>query len=201
MKYYLSSYGIGRESTVLVRLIGKKKLLFIPNAMDHVEQQSREKSNRAGIAELTRLGIHVEILDLRAYFGKKDQLHELLRTVGGVWVRGGNTFVLRQAMKLSGFDQLIHAMNEDFLYAGYSAGICVLAPNLDALQIVDNPHVHAYGEITETVWEGLGLLDYIILPHYKSDHPESADIDKEVAFCQRQGIAYKTLRDGEVLLI
>ena len=58
-----------------------------------------------------------------------------------------------------------------------------------------------YEECKEILWEGLGILDHIILPHYKSDHPESADIDKEVEFCKRNNIPFKTLRDGEVIII
>jgi hypothetical protein len=42
-------------------------------------------------------------------------------------------------------------------------------------------------------------IDYLILPHYKSDHPESNDIDKEVEFCKREGIRFRPLRDGEVI--
>jgi hypothetical protein len=44
------------------------------------------------------------------------------------------------------------------------------------------------------------ILDYIILPHYKSDHPESADIDKEVEFCKKNNPS-KTLKDDEVIII
>lgn len=51
------------------------------------------------------------------------------------------------------------------------------------------------------IWEGLGLIDYAFLPHYDSDHPESADIDKEVAYCTENQIPFKTVRDGEVILI
>ena len=41
----------------------------------------------------------------------------------------------------------------------------------------------------------------MILPHYKSDHPESEDIDKEVEYCDKNNIPYKTLRDGEVMIL
>jgi dipeptidase E len=45
------------------------------------------------------------------------------------------------------------------------------------------------------------ILDYAIAPHYKSDHPESADIDKCVAYFKENNIRYKTLRDGEAIII
>jgi len=90
---------------------------------------------------------------------------------------------------------------DDFVYAGYSAGICVLAPDFKALQTVDDPSDKPYPELQETVWEGLGYLDYIILPHYDSNHPESADIAKEVEYCKANDISYTSLRDGEVIII
>lgn len=151
---------------------------------------------------LSNLGIDVEMLDLQGYFGKKKELKKKIDTLGGVWVRGGNVFVLRQAMKLSGFDEIIKNMGRaDFIYGGYSAGICILAPGLKALQQVDKSDIAPYAESREIIWDGLGILDYLILPHYKSAHPESADIDKVVEFCKKNNIPFKTLRDGEVIII
>lgn len=202
MKFYLSSYKVGKETEKLKELASGKKIGFIPNSLDYVEPKARQESNEKNIKDLSDLGIDVDILDLKDYFGKQKNLENKLDNLGGIWIRGGNTFVLRQAMKLSGFDDIIKNMNRnDFLYGGYSAGICVLAPSLKALQIVDKPDIMPYEESKEVVWDGLGILDYIILPHYKSDHPESADIDKEVEFCKKNNISFKTLRDGEVIII
>lgn len=203
MKLYLSSYKIGNKADRLKELVPKgKKLGFIPNALDYRDVKTRRESNERNIKDLTDLGIKVEMLDLKKYFGRKKELKKKIDSLGGVWVRGGNTFVLRQAMKLSGFDTVITGINRpDFLYGGYSAGICVLAPNLNALQQVDDPTVLPYKEIKTVVWKGLGILDYIILPHYKSNHPESADIDKEVKYCRKNKIPFKTLKDGEVMIM
>ncbi|OGE81308.1 MAG: hypothetical protein A2826_01990 [Candidatus Doudnabacteria bacterium RIFCSPHIGHO2_01_FULL_43_23] len=202
MKLYLSSYKIGNKPDKLKEFALGKKIGFIPNAIDFVDPKPRQESNDKSLRDLTDLGIDTEILDLKDYFGKKEKLRAKINSLGGVWVRGGNTFVLRKAMKLSGFDEIITSIDrDDFLYGGYSAGICVLAPSLEALQIVDDPTAIPYIQSKEVILEGLGILDYIILPHYKSDHPESADIDKEVEFCEKNNIPYKTLRDGEVIII
>ena len=132
-----------------------------------------------------------------------EKLRNKIAQLGAVFFRGGNTFILRQAMKVSGFDVIFKELikRNDFVYAGYSAGICILAHDLTAVQIVDNPSDKPYKEIHDTVWEGLGYLDYLILPHYKSDHPESPAVDKLVEHCQKNGIPFKTLRDGEVIII
>ena len=72
---------------------------------------------------------------------------------------------------------------------------------MKSLQIVDNPDDKPYKKLQETIWEGLNFLEYMILPHYDSDHPESEDIDKEVEYCKQNNIPFKTLRDGEVIII
>ncbi len=202
MKFYLSSYKIGNKKEELKKLARGKKLGFIPNSLDYVEPKARKESNDKNMKDLTDLGIDIEMLDLKDYFGKKEALKKKIDSLGGVWIRGGNTFVLRQAMKLSGFDEIIKNMDrDDFLYGGCSAGISVLAPSLKALQQVDDPTITPYMESKDVIWDGLGILDYIILPHYKSNHPESADIGKEVEFCKKNNIPFKTLRDGEVIVI
>jgi dipeptidase E len=106
-------------------------------------------------------------------------------------------------MKLSGFDKHIKYLHKrnDFLYSGYSAGICVLAPTLKSIQITDNPKDMPYKGLEKVIWNGLAVLDYMILPHYKSDHPESKYIDEEIAYCKKKKISFKPLRDGEVIII
>ena len=201
MKLYLSSYRLGNQAANLRALASGKLIGFIPNALDYVEAEARATSNAKALQEVRDLSIDVEALDLKKYFGARAELEAKIASLGGVWVRGGNTFVLRQAMRLSGFDALVTEMvSADFLYGGYSAGVCVLAPRLDGLRQVDDPTVLPYAN-SQVIWEGLGILDYLILPHYKSDHPESADIDKEVEYCKREGVPFKTLRDGEVIII
>jgi dipeptidase E len=46
---------------------------------------------------------------------------------------------------------------ENFLYAGYSAGACVAGPTLDGLHIVDDPDVVPEGYQSEVEWTGLSL--------------------------------------------
>ena len=201
MKLYLSSFRVGNQAAKLRAFASGKLIGLIPNALDYVEAEARAKSNAKGIQEVSDLGIDVEMLDLKEYFGARTELEAKLGSLGGLWVRGGNTFVLRQAMRLSGFDTLVTDMaGADFLYGGYSAGVCVLAPRLEGLQQVDDPTASPYAD-SPVIWEGLGILDYLVLPHYKSDHPESADVDKEVEYCTREGIPFRTLRDGEVIII
>ena len=208
MKLYLSSYKLGQEVEMLKKWMSSsnKRVGYVPNAFDFIgmSPENRAKHMEFDMKELKEIGLGVEVLDLRDYFGKKNELRLKLEQLDMVWVSGGNTFVLRQAMKLSGFDDLLKEdlmARDHFVYGGYSAACCVLSNTLKGLQIVDDPYNYPYSEIKEPIWEGLGLLDYAFLPHFDSDHPESEDISKEVAFCTENNIPFKTVRDGEVVLI
>lgn len=207
MKLYLSSYKLGDKTDFLKKHAEQTNgvLDYIPNALDFTSADPvrREKHIASDVSSLEALGFTVRVLDLREFFGKSEKLLERLRGVSTVWVSGGNTFVLRQAMFLSGFDELMFSYlseRKDFLYAGYSAGCCVLSPDLSFLQTVDKPDDFPYSQIQETMWEGLGYIDFAFLPHYRSDHPESADIEKEVEYCVENKILFLAFRDGEVLI-
>jgi dipeptidase E len=209
MKYYLSSYKLGDRTSELIEMLPVgSRLAYIPNALDPYPDEERKlRGNNADMDSLRELGYEVELVDLRDFFDKRAMLEEKLGEVSGVWVRGGNTFALRQAMKLSGFDDLIierakakEKNGSDFFYGGYSAGACVLSPELRGIHLCDDPNAQPYGDIP-TMWDGLGLIDFAIAPHYRSEHPESEMIEDVVKYYEAEGMTYRTLRDGEVIII
>lgn len=104
-------------------------------------------------------------------------------------------------MKLSGFDDFLKEklFNNECLYIGYSAGACVLASDLTVLNLVDEPI--SFYENNNVIYEGLGLLDYLIVPHYKSNYHKAYLIDEVVLKCEKENINYKVLMDGDVLII
>lgn len=207
MKFYLSSFKIGSEGQKLKEITknGNKKVAYINNALDFAtDLERRNKSDATDISDLERLGFAVDILDLKQYFHNPDELEEKLNHYDVIWVRGGNSFVLRQAMRLSGFDEIVKEYfinDKDILYGGYSAGICNLGTTLKGIHLADDPYQNPYGERYETIWEGLNILDYALVPHYKSDHKESKDIDRTITYMIDNKIPFKALRDGEVIII
>jgi dipeptidase E len=127
-----------------------------------------------------------------------------LAGVGLAWLRGGNVFMLRFALFRSAGDVVFRdLLAEDALvYAGYSAGACVLSSTLRGLEVVDDAGavMRIYG--SEPVWDGLALLKEAFLPHYQSPgHPETAAVDLVAARYQAEGVGYRPLRDGQALLI
>ena len=208
MKLYLSSYKIGgkKEIQQLKNLIPpNNKTAYISNALDFSNDIERRKANeQEDIDQLNQVGLNVEELDLRKHFKNPKKLENDIKKYGVIWVSGGNVFVLRQAMKLSGFDKLLNKLateNNNILYGGYSAGVCVLAPNLKGLELVDSIDYHPYAQQQEIIWEGLSLINYSVIPHYKSNHPESELINKVVDLYKTNNTPFKTLRDGEVIIL
>ncbi len=203
MKLYLSSFKLGNKTEELKKWISEhnNKLCLIPNARDIYPDGERKTSGiQADAKELEDLGFDVTIISLKDYFNKKEELFKRLEEFSAFFSIGGNVFVLRQAMHLSGFDEYLKTIENDpnHLYGGYSAGICVLAKDLHGLDVCDDPNSNVYG--IDTMWEGLGYFDYIFLPHYKSDHKETKLIDESVEYCNKNNIKYRTLRDGDVIL-
>ena len=207
MKLYLSSYKIGNEKQKLQELLSKTngKVGYIPNALDftNANPDRRREHIESDMNELREMNLAVEILDLKKYFGKMQELQKKIDELGAVWVSGGNVFVLRQAMKLSGFDEILKTLvaRDDFVYGGYSAAGCVLSPTLDGYQIVDDATDLPYEGMKEVIKEGIGLIPYAFLPHFDSDHPESDDINKEVRYCTEHKIAFRTLKDGDAIIV
>jgi dipeptidase E len=207
MKFYLSSYKLGNETEKLKSLIQQTsgKFAYIPNALDFVgvDPVRRKAQIEENIKDLASCGGLADVLDLQDYFEKSNELQEKLNDYGGLYVQGGNTFVLRQAFKLSGIDLILNKLRvrNDFLYIGYSAGVCVLTPDLKPYAITDDANNFPYDLLKETVWDGLNFLDFAFEPHYHSDHPESSSTDKEIEYCIENKILFKAYHDGEVMII
>lgn len=204
MKLYLSSYGLGNHPEKLQALVGENKSVgVVLNAQDLVDTQKRQDRLDMAISDMAGLGFEPQELDLRQYFGREDVLEKQLAKFGLLWVRGGNVFVLQRAMRMSGFNQKIHQFvnSERLVYAGFSAGSCAAGPTLHGIELCDDKNAVPDGYINDIVWDGLNLIPYSIAPHYRSDHPESADIEKVVNYFEEHGIAYKTLRDGQAIVI
>ena len=203
MRLYLSSFDVGNCPDELVALAGEaRRAAIILNALDH-RPQARAGWLERQTSKLVGLGFSVVELDLRNYFGAAARLQQSLSEVDLVWINGGNAFILRRAMKRSGFDMIVRdaVERDEIVYAGFSAAAVICFRSLEGLELTDNPHEVPVGYDPEIVWEGLGFVPFAIAVHYKSDHPESASVDREIAFYEKSGIPYRTLRDGEALVI
>ena len=203
MKLYLSSYGLGNDVSYLKKWIkeNSNKLLFINNAQDNDEGEVdfKEKLDNK-IKLLENIGFKVTLLDLRDYFNNNQKLMKDIKDYKSFFIRGGNTFILRKAFELSLFDKyLINNKKSDILYIGESAGCCVLASTLKGVDIEDEP-INIYNN-DKVHYNGVGLIDFSPVPHYKSDYVDKKIIDDTIEYLEENNIEYKTIKDGEVIKI
>ena len=203
MRLYLSSFRLGNQPDALLGLLGRgRRVAVVANADDSKDPTGRVASAQREQQDLRSLGLNSDELDLRQYFGRTEALARRLAEIDLLWVRGGNAFVLRRALRQSGADELLVELlaADALVYAGYSAGPAVLAPTLRGLHLVDDPHEIPDGYDRPVIWDGLGVLPYSFLPHYRSQHPESAAIETSVAYLIEHHLPFVALGDGEAIV-
>ena len=155
---YLSSHRLGDHPEQLLTLLRTPgPVAVIANALDAAPAEIRARGVHDELAALRDLGLTAEELDLRDYFPDHQRLADTLAGYQLVWLRGGNAFVLRYALARSGADQLLAELvrRDALVWAGYSAGCCVLAPSLGGLELMVDPGVvrdHYRAEPSGRAW-------------------------------------------------
>lgn len=206
MRLFLSSESLGKYPDVFFKLVGaNKKLAFCENAKDDYSPTDRDAKVQEHLTQFGGEGFDIQELDLRKFFGRSEELKSWLSDFGSVWVSGGNTFILRRAMAASGFDKIIkQRLSENSIaYGGSSAGSCVTAPSLRGIEQGDRPHPDTVPDnypSSEIIWEGLGLVPYMIVPHYGSTWFQK-EADATIEYLSKHNIDHKILRDGQVMLV
>lgn len=202
MRLFLASYRFGRHYDVFAELAGAPgPIAVIANACDSW-RAGRAAAVTSELVPLRKLGFTPHEVDLREYLGRPYELRHTLSRFPVLWVRGGNTFVLRAQFARSGADTVIPELlaADSLLYAGYSAGACLLAPNLRGLESADDP-----GEVLPTcgidpVREGLGIIDRPIVPHVDSPTDPDGTGNALAAHFRATGTAHWALTDADVVV-
>ncbi len=203
MRLYLSSFALEKRTDRLVALARHGAAVsVVMNAMDNFPR-AREEWLANQTETLRSLGFVPEELDLRDYFGSAERLTAALAGKGLLWINGGNSFLLRRAMRQSGFDSVVRGLlaSDEIVYGGFSAAVCCAGPTLRGVELVDDANALSAGYASETVWDGLGLIDHSVAVHYRSGSAESKRIERTIAYWKSQNMPYRTLRDGEALVI
>ena len=195
MRLYLSSFRVGSYPQRLLQLLGEgRRTALVPNAMDGAPEQMRRDGLARDVGELEALGLDVTLVDVRT----TNAVHQLAG-YDLVWVRGGNVFALRKAFADTGADTILTGLlrGDALVYGGYSAGPCILAPEIGFLQEVDD-----ITAVKKPVTTGLGLLDRPFVPHVASPgHPETDACSEVSAELNRRGQDHWALSDGDVLVV
>jgi dipeptidase E len=200
---YLSSFRLGRNRVALRDLVGRPgRAALVFNACD-VYGDSRLRNLERETEDIASLGFECEELDLRSYFADFEGLCNRLDTYDLIWVVGGNSFVLARAMTKSRFGEAASKPLDDgrLVYAGYSAGICVTAPDLEGIRLMDEPDALPDGYPKDVQAATLGWVPWRIVPHWRSQHPEAPLAELAVEHLLDNGLPFRTLRDGQAIVV
>jgi dipeptidase E len=187
----LASHGIG----ALRELVGdpaELRFAFVPTAAGpEAEQKPWVQADRR---QLAALGCAVSTLDLAVV--EADEVAEALRGLDGVFLTGGNSYLLLWHARQSGFADLVPELVEEGLlvYAGTSAGALVAGPDLAPAGSLDNRR--EVPELESSV--ALGLVPFTVLPH--DDDPEIRTRHDEIV-AAHPGVEFVRLTDDRALVV
>jgi dipeptidase E len=144
----------------LLDLNRSKSVLIIPNGWDTYPRDRFETELGHTLDAFRGFGLATSQLDLKATNEKS--IKDSLKDKALLWVMAGNTFYLNYYLHQSGFANIIKGeMLDSLVYGGESAGAAVVGPTIHGVEKVDD-----LNESPKVVWEGLGLVDFGVIPHY-----------------------------------
>jgi len=205
MRLFLSSYRAGKYDGQLLKLLnGIDKVAVITNAKDYKTAADRLNKIKENFDYYRSIGIEPTEIDLRPVFNKAGA-EELLDSYKFIWLAGGNVFLLRRALAYTGLDKYLVARAQDnsIILGGESAGAIIIGPTLKYSEMdsdEDSPKYIPAGYEAGIIWEGLSLVDYVPVPHYKSGD-YGAEIDKYIAKLDKHSIAHRDLTDEQAILV
>ena len=166
-------------------LPAKASVAFIPTAGDIYPETPWIEGDRRALIDL---GYEVTDVDLK---GKSaSALEQAFASADIIFVAGGNTTYLLVEARRSGFDTIIrNLLVKGKMYIGSSAGSILAGPSVEPFLEED------LGELGRKFVVGssacLGLVDYIMLPHY----PAYAQRNDEIAEQYAARFAFAKVRD------
>jgi dipeptidase E len=170
----------------------KYKLAFIPTAANHMESKDFIFEDRKKFVDI---GFNVKNIDIEGM--TKHELLNELSDIDIILVAGGNTFLLLQEMKKSGFDIIIkNFLKRGGIYIGSSAGSLVAGLSIELAVDIDDqndaPELKSY--------KALSLVNFVPLPHYND--PEFKNlIDKNISKINTSSYKIIKLEDNQAISI
>lgn len=199
----MSSYRAGNYQEELVGLFGKDtKVGVITNAKDYKPLAERRASVEQLLDYFKKMGLKPTELDLRKYFYKPADLENELKKYPNIWVAGGNTFVVRRALRYSGADRWLYDLvrKNEVVYGGESAGSIIATPSLQGAEFGDDPNVIPDLYKSQVIWNALDFVAFHIVPHYQSVW-SGIEAEAMLDHLKKNQTDYRTLRDGQAILI
>lgn len=180
MNLFLTSfaaYALNKILPLLPKSPSELKVAFIPTASDLYKYRpwiniDKDALTAAGF-KLFEVGLQAPLdPDGFPIVGKDKHEAELrseLIEADIIFVAGGNTFYLLEQAQKSGFLRIVQELvTEGKIYIGSSAGAVIAGPDIMPVEFFDK-----ISEATISSTKGLNWVDFVILPHYDAQHPDS----------------------------
>jgi dipeptidase E len=109
-----------------------------------------------------------------------------------LFIAGGNTFLLMQEIRKSGFDKLIiDVLNSKKTYIGSSAGSVILGPTIEYIKYFDD-----LSKAQLNNFNGLNIFNFLLIPHFNQKEfiKKYAALKKEYAHYK-----FKTITDNQFI--
>jgi dipeptidase E len=192
MKLYLTS-NAANVLEKIVPLLNKSphllKVAFIQTAADIYENSPWIDNDKN---KLNELGFSIKIVDLK----DKESVEKSLKDVDIIFVAGGNTsYLLEQAQKCDFLEIVRNLVKHGVIYIGSSAGSLLAGPNIEIDKIYDDGD---FGKELNS-YEGLGFIDFVILPH--ADNPAYEPYIKKIFEKYGDKYKFKKLNDNQFIIV
>ncbi|OGZ79434.1 MAG: hypothetical protein A2358_00535 [Candidatus Staskawiczbacteria bacterium RIFOXYB1_FULL_37_44] len=190
----LTSAGMQMKNEI-IKLLQKPAyditVAFISTAHKIRKEQDPDYSNEDLHIMRDEMGFNVQEVDID---GKKEsEVMELLKLKDIIFVAGGNTFYLLNAMRKCNFERVIRKLlKEGKVYIGASAGSIVAGKTIKTAAGFDENLVRLKN------LKGLNLVPFDIFVHYQ---PEHAELIKQKIKSDRKRKKLKILTDEQAILV
>jgi len=165
---------------------------FIPTAADFDENKSYVDLDRNKLLELG-----FKVSDINIAEMTENYLQKRLEKADIIFVSGGNTFYLLEKSISSGFDKIVKRLVErGVYYIGSSAGSVLAGRKIEHVKLLDNAELASNLKI----YDGLKLIDAMILPHYGNKKYE-ARMNQIVKNYAAQKNKIITLTDNQAVIV
>lgn len=188
----LASYGIGALPALVDGDVAGLRFAFVPTAAG--PDAEAKDWVQADLRQLERFGCEARTLDLAEV--DADEVEAALGGLDGVFLTGGNSYLLLWHARRSGFAERVVPLVErgELLYVGTSAGAMVAGPDLAPAASLDNRR-----EVPELESsQALGLASFMVLPH--DENPEARARHDEIV-AAHPSVSFIRLRDGSAVLV
>ena len=149
---------------------------------------------RIGKWRLKRLGLSVDELEIST--APYEVIVSKLEKNDYIYVTGGNTFFLLQELRRTGADKILtQEIQKGKFYIGESAGAIVVAPDIGYSAKMD--HIEKAPGLKS--YEGLNLIDFYVVPHYKNW--EMGKAAEDIINTYSDSLELKSICDNQAILI